>query len=289
MTAVLGGIALPPEGRAAVLDEPTRSDLRAHAYRLARERLAHARAESAPPSRVHRALVQGRLLPWTLLQAVVIAGALMSLVWWLQDPLVLWWHHVILFWAGHLGIPLAASSASAGLLSWLPQVAATTAPSPALAAGMAAVVLALYAGSYWMRDEMTPLKYLLRTLCVLQATAIAFFVVVPSLFPYSVPRHVQAMLGAGYILMLASPALLAGGYALLRIPAWQRLAHPLLVLAYFVVLVPHQAVLHAWMLQHFSVLLMPLLYLAFGVVFDMMIFVALYSWLASHVAPRAVA
>jgi hypothetical protein len=127
-----------------------------------------------------------------------------------------------------------------------------------------------------------------RALCVVQATAVLVFALAPSLFTYTIPGHMQAMLKAGYDLMLAEPALLALGYGILRIPALHRMFHPALVLGYFALLVPHQAVLHALVLQHLSVLFMPLLYLCFGVVFDVMVFVALYSWLVSRVPADAV-
>ena len=69
----------------------------------------------------------------------------------------------------------------------------------------------------------------------------------------------------------------------------QKLLYPVLMLAYFALMVPHKALLSLLILQQMSVLFMPLLYLCFGTVLDLMVFVALYSWLASLAPADAVA
>jgi len=276
-----------PLARPDSIVRPSELAQREEAVAVARESLHTARQEARSPTPVHRALLRARLRGSVIVQTLLIAVVLTALLVWVQQPLLLFWQETILFWCGLLGIPLAPGAFPGGVLAWTPRSAVTLAPSPAIALGASAVVVVLYGTTYWMRDAMTPVKYLVRALCVLQLIALAFFLVVPSWFAYSVPQHVQSMLSAGYILMLAVPVLISGGYALLRIPAWERLAHPLLLLVYFAVMVPHQAVLHAWLLQHLSVVVMPVLYLCFGVVFDMLIFVALYSWLASRLTPQA--
>ena len=63
--------------------------------------------------------------------------------------------------------------------------------------------------------------------------------------------------------------------------------YPALVLGYFAVMLPFKVVLHALILQHFSVIFMPVLYLCFGAIFDLMVFVALYSWITSQVPAEA--
>lgn len=47
-------------------------------------------------------------------------------------------------------------------------------------------------------------------------------------------------------------------------------------------MVPHQVLAQALIMQHLSVLFMPVLYICFGAVFDALVFVALYSWAASN-------
>ena len=85
------------------------------------------------------------------------------------------------------------------------------------------------------------------------------------------------------------PLLLTIGWGVLRLPLHQKLLYPVLMLAYFALMVPHKALLSLLILQQMSVLFMPLLYLCFGTVLDLMVFVALYSWLASLAPADAVA
>lgn len=95
----------------------------------------------------------------------------------------------------------------------------------------------------------------------------------------AVTGHLAALLNAGFYLMLATPPLLALGWGVLHMPLRQRLLGPVLVVAYFAVMLPHQALLHALVVQHVSVLFVPVLYLCFGAVLDLMVFVALCAWL----------
>ena len=52
----------------------------------------------------------------------------------------------------------------------------------------------------------------------------------------------------------------------------------LLVMLHLAVLLPFQYVLHAYLLHHFSLLLMPVLFTFFGPVIEVLICIALYGW-----------
>lgn len=237
---------------------------------------------------LHRSLHRLRLEPMVVLETGAIA-LLMTVALVLARPALMdAWQSAILWWGSHLGVPLQVTEY--GLRrdwSFLAETVSLV-PGPLTGVLTAAAVIAAFASTYWMGDRLVPLKYLVRTLCVVQASALLFFMFVPSLFPYTVGGHLDAMLESGYYLMLALPTLLAVGYVILRLPLHRKLLDPLLLLAYFAVMLPHKALLHVLVLQHFSVLFMPLLYLCFGLLFDLMLFVALYSWLVSLAPRRAV-
>lgn len=256
----------------------------ARALAEAAARLEHARAQ-APAEVVHRSA--RRLSPGRGSVGVALCvAAAVTLLLWVARPLVMEaWQSLVLWWSGALGIPLAI--VDDGMVRRWTYVADARALLPGQVTGVltATGVIAAFAATWWTSDRFVPLKFLVRTLCVVQASALVFFMTVPSLFPYTVGSHLTAMLESGYGLMLVLPLLLALGYGLLDLPLLRKLADPLLVVAYFMLALPHKAVLHMLVLQHFSVLFMPLLYLCFGLVFDIMLFVALYSWLASR-APR---
>lgn len=222
----------------------------------------------------------------TLLMAVLPVAALLAL----QPLLYEAWRGLLMWWAERLALPLALTLVDGQpTLAWLAGSANSQLPGTALGALTAAVVVGVYAATYALGDRQMPLKYLLRVLCVVQASALLFFLLVPSRFAYTLSGYLAASLDAGYVLMLVLPILLALGWGVLRLPLHQKLIWPVLMLAYFALMVPHKALLHLLILQQMSLLFMPLLYLCFGAVLDLMIFVALYSWLASLAPADAVA
>lgn len=213
-----------------------------------------------------------------LLMAVLPCAALLAL----KPQLMAAWHGTMLWWSERLALPLGlVRTGDTASLEWLVGYTGALVPDPITGVVTAAVVIAAFASTWWMSDRQVPLKYLVRTLCVVQASALLFFMFSPNRFPYTMTGHLAAMLNAGFYLMLAMPLLLALGWGVLRVPLYQKLLYPALMLAYFAVMLPHQALLHAVVVQHFSALFMPMLYLCFGAVLDLMVFVALYSWLAS--------
>jgi hypothetical protein len=221
-----------------------------------------------------------------LLMALLPCAALLAV----RPQLMNAWQGVMLWWSERLGLPLElVRTGDTTSLEWLVSYTGALVPSPVTGVLTAAVVIGAFASTWWMSDRQVPLKYLVRTLCVVQASALLFFMFTPNRFPYTMTGHLAAMLNAGFYLMLAMPLLLALGWGVLRVPLHQKLLYPLLMVAYFAVMLPHKALLHAVVVQHFSALFMPMLYLCFGAVFDLMVFVALYSWLASTAPDRALA
>ena len=141
--------------------------------------------------------------------------------------------------------------------------------------------------SLYMKNAMFPLKYPLRILSVLQLITLAYFWWTPSSFPYSIARHSEEIMTIGYVVMLATPVMLAMGYYILNQGLAGKIFHTLLILAFLAVMVPHQVLAQAFLMQHFSVLFMPIFYICFGAVFDTLVFVALYSWVVSKAPASA--
>lgn len=247
--------------------------------------LHHARSQGHQHP-LHRSLQRLQLGPRGLVEALAIGAVLTVAVWLARPAIVTGWEHLILWWAAQLQVPLVIAEEGVQRQWTLLAEAGSLVPGPVTGVLTAAAVMGAFAGTYWLSDRLTPAKYLVRMLCVVQASALLFFMFVPSHFPYTVGGHVSAMLASGYYLMVALPLLLALGYGVLRLPLVRKALEPALLLLYFASMLPHKALLHVLVLQHFSVLFMPLLYLCFGLVFDLMLFVALYSWMVSRV-PRA--
>lgn len=260
-----------------------------HIIALDAARLALDRARGlAKKMSSQRALHRLRFSSRTFIELILMAALPSLALLWFKPFLMQSWFGVITWWSSRLDLPLTlVSIGGVDSLQWRAAESGSLVPAAGNGTITAAVVIAVYAGTFWMSDRQTPLKYVLRALCLIQASALLFFMFRPSMFSYTVAGHLTSMLDAGYYLMLTVAPLLALGWGVLRVPTYQKLLYPILMVAYFAVMVPHKALLHALILQYFSVLFMPILYLCFGTVFDLMVFVALYSLLASMAPMQA--
>lgn len=221
-----------------------------------------------------------------VIEGLVLGGLPLALTWALKPALAAFWQTVIAFWGDRLGgrwaqLPLELS----GPTIWSVPNDGTTLPSSSTLLWTWLGVCAVWTASLWLSDRFHPLKVFVRALCLVQGCACLFFMWSPSSFPYTLSRHVQALLDMGYGLMLATGPMLALGWGLFVRSVTARLLTPLAVLAYFSLMLPHKALLHAWLIDRGSALFMPVLFLCFGIWLDGWMFIALYGWLTSRI-PR---
>ena len=241
--------------------------------------------------RPHRAITPLRVTPYLAAQAVILPVLLCGLLLWAKPLLLDFWRACILFWSARLDLPfsLTERANAAGQFPLLMGTVAEGAPMPGQTTLVitALVTLAGFLLSLRMKDAKLPLKYPIRIVCVLQFVALGYFWLSSSEFPYSIGRHSEELMTIGYGVMVATPVMLAMGYYILNQSLLTKLLHTVLILAFFAVLIPHQVLAQAFIMQHLSVLFMPVLYICFGAVFDALIFVALYSWAVSNAPMKA--
>ena len=192
------------------------------------------------------------------------------------------WQWVISFWANALELSIREHFPHIGSdFSWEVVKDGSVAPSDYLLSLTLFTTVAIYAISYFFSDHYFPLKIMVRALCLIQVTSVLYFFAFPASFPYTVTSHTTSLLKIGFYYMMAIAPMLAIGLGILKIPATQRIAAILAVLGYFAIMLPHKALLHALILESTSVLFMPILFLCFGSLIDLMIFISLYAWLIS--------
>lgn len=242
-------------------------------------------------ARQHRAISRLTVEPYLLAEAIVLPIFFCGLLLLAEPHLMGFWRDTIIFWVSRMDIPLQAQqhAMTIGALrfDWINHNNPSTMPDFAMKLVSALVTFLLFALTTRMRSKLLPLKYLLRILCTVHTAALIFFTYLPSQFPYSIPDHMRDLISMGYMLILAIPVLLAIGYYLLHLPLVTKITHSVAILAYFIVMTPLKVVLHTVVLYHLSLLYMPLLYICFGAVFDVLIFVALYSWIVSRLPEQA--
>jgi hypothetical protein len=236
--------------------------------------------------RPHRSITPLDVTPWLLAQAIVLPILLCGLLLWVKPMLLSFWRACILFWAGGLGLPFFHSTQlnEAGQYALLLSGAGEAAPLPGVTTMVVTALLTAVAFllSLRMKNAMLPLKYPLRIVCVVQFVTLIYFWLAPGGFPYTIARHSEELMTIGYVVVVATPVMLAMGYYILNESLLTKLGYTALILLFLVIMVPHQVLVQALIMQHLSVLFMPVLYICFGAVFDALVFVALYSWVASN-------
>jgi len=191
------------------------------------------------------------------------------------------WFHVFRFWHGVLGLE--------GSVARAPQVWGPvhfSVPTVLISAGApgaltwwttAAVTLLVLWITFGISEEHLPFVYLLRFLVIIQGTALAYFLFAAAKFPHDLPSYTVGMLHFGTIFITLLPLILGFSYFLFGFRLPQKVGLTLGTMAYLVIFLPFQYMLHVWII-HNSILFMPLLYFVFGPFLDVLIFVSLYSW-----------
>jgi hypothetical protein len=148
-------------------------------------------------------------------------------------------------------------------------------------------VLAVWVAAGWLPDAAKPGAYVLRFAALLHGAAVLYFVGWAGSFPHSASTHVMGGLQQSWALMLVVPWLHLLTYHLFPFPAWQGMALTALSLLFLAVLAPLQYASHMALLAWAGPILMPLLFLLFGLMLPVLGLVALYGWAMSwHGADR---
>lgn len=172
--------------------------------------------------------------------------------------------------------PLAALEFS------LPVLALPT-PAPDIEALLltSAVTAAVVLATFLLTPRWTPLRYFLRLLAFLQATAVAFFALWPGGFPYRLIDHVQLLMVAGLVVMALVPLVLGFTLHVFDLALWRKVLLTLAVLIHLAGFIPLKVLVHGWLVVHGTAVLMPMLFLVFGLLLDVFVFVAFYGWALS--------
>ena len=241
--------------------------------------------------RPHRAITPLKLTPYLLAQTILLPLAMCGLLVWAKPLLLDFWRACLVFWSQGLALPFTVSTQLdlAGHYAVRLKGTLGDAPMPTTFIMQIATVLTLVllVVGLRMKNSRLPLRYPLLIIACVQGLSLMFFALSSTPFPYSIEQHCEELMTIGYIVMLATPFMLAMGYYILNQRLVIKVAHTLLILLFFTIMVPHQVLAQALIMQHFSVLFMPVLYICFSAVLDALVFVALYSWAVSNVPANA--
>jgi hypothetical protein len=230
----------------------------------------------------HRAMI-GLEVSWTLVIDLLVLPAIFAAVMLLfLDPLMDRWRAFFEWVQPSLGLNGGVAARVIDL-----EIAATAVPfftasagwpTPGQLQGGWLVMLLLALAGAVLRGRLTPFAYLARALAVLQLTAQLWFTFATPPFSYNLPDYINGLLVCGVVILLLAPFLVAFTFYIFDFQLWQKAAMALMLLGHLAVLLPLQATVHAWLLHRLSLLALPILFLVFGVLLDVFVYVALYGW-----------
>lgn len=230
----------------------------------------------------HRAMI-GLVVSWTLIVDMIVLPLIFAVAMFLlMDPLLALWRDFFNFVRVPLGLPGVVSTRvfEVGPLGIAVPYFSATAAWPERLDLLSGWLLTgvLFVAGLFLRGRWLPIGYLLRVLAVIQLTAQLWFSFASPPFVYSLPDYVSGLLVCGVVILILIPFLVGLTYHIFDFQLWQKLLMTALLLVHLSILLPLQAVIHTWIVHRASLLALPMLFLVFGVLLDVFVYVALYGW-----------
>jgi len=137
---------------------------------------------------------------------------------------------------------------------------------------------ALFLVSFVLPDRFLPAKYFLRFLVIVQTVSLGYFALATPPFLYPLPGYSAGLLTAGMAVLVLVPLVLGLSFYIFDHTLGQQLALTVMLLVHLAVFLPLQVLIHAWLIHNLSALVQPTLFFIFGLLLQVLIFVAFYGW-----------
>jgi hypothetical protein len=144
--------------------------------------------------------------------------------------------------------------------------------------GLTVLAVAL---SFALPDRFLPARYFLRFLAIVQSISLGYFAFASPPFLYPLPGYTTGLLMAGLAVLVLIPPVLGLSFYIFDHSLRQQLALTAMLLLHVAVFLPVQVLIHAWLAHYLSALVQPTLFFIFGLLLEVMVFVAFYGWAMS--------
>jgi hypothetical protein len=148
----------------------------------------------------------------------------------------------------------------------------------ALVGGLTAVA---FLASFLLPARFVPARYFLRFAALVQSISLVWFAFASPPFLYPLPGYTAGLMNAGMAVLVLIPLVLGLTFYIFDHSLLQQLALTVMALVHLAVLVPLQVLLHAFLAHHLSALVQPTLFFLFGLLVEVLVFVAFYGWAMS--------
>jgi hypothetical protein len=238
----------------------------------------------------HRALRRFDFTASRVLSVFLLPAILSALVFFSWPVIGALWSVIIQFFVTHLG-PEIVLGRHDFLIPGMTQV-----PYPLVEAGLpnmtqwwsGMVLVAIFlVGPVVFSERMLPLAYMARFIGMLQLGVQLYFYFWPESYPHQSSTSIATMMQASMALMLVVPWLFGFTYNIFGFSLSRKIGLSLMAIGYLIVLTPVQFTMAALLLQRFSLLWHPLIYLLGTTLLQLIAILALYAWAMSWARPPA--
>lgn len=246
--------------------------------RLLKARYSNTKGRIIP---MHHAFKIIKFGPATRLGMIFMPALFIIGVWLSFASVALVWEHIFTFWMGKLFQDGKVTHSVVGIIGQ-----SVNLPYPDLSARLPSmsetwlsliICTLLFILTLLMPQRLMPATYLARAVLFIQASAGIYFLLNPKEFPYTLPAYLTDMLSMGMYLLFFVPLVLALVFYIFDFSIWWKSIITIATLAFFLVALPMQYMLHAYIIHHTSYLFLPILYFLFGVLLDVLLFINFYA------------
>jgi hypothetical protein len=114
-----------------------------------------------------------------------------------------------------------------------------------------------------------------------QIISLAYFWFSAPPFEYPLPGYLSGFLATGMAVLVLVPFILGLAFYVFDHSLPRQVALTVLIVGHLAVLLPLQTLMHAWLVHRLSLLVQPTLFFIFGMLVEVLVFVALYGWAMS--------
>ena len=233
----------------------------------------------------HRALLSSSLSRQKWSEILIIPLAFNFLILKCANLLGQYWQAIFDFWFQRLNIPGQITLQSLeffGIQAELPRFDIPSSPPDATIWWLLAAVTALFFGATRILPKrFMPLFYMLYFLGLFITVSLIYFAVAPARFPYTVSGYLDNLLTTAIWLLVVMPWAHALIYYIFDFSLFKKIGLTLLTTAFIVAALPFQILSQIVVLANLSIIVLPLLYVFFGIFVLILCSLSLYGWAMS--------
>lgn len=237
----------------------------------------------------HRALLSSSLSAEKWLTILLTPALFNFLVLHFMTEIGQIWLAIFEFWFNKLGILGGVHLVAIdffGVHSQLPTFEIPTNPPDTQTWWLLTLMTAILFGvTRQLTKRFMPLLYIFNFLALFIGISLAYFATTPATFPYTVSGHLDGLLITALWIILIIPWIHALIYYIFDFSLVKKLGLTILSIAFIAIAMPFQLLTQMVILVKLSIILLPVLYVFFGIFLLILCCLAIYGWAMSWEKP----